>query len=144
FCFVSLVAILAVGCGSSSDCGPTDPRICGANRAAAGQMAGNWREVGAPGGTGFFVTLGAHGTSLVGGGSYTTTTGTSGAVDVRGFVFWRDSFFAPSGYEIPATSNVVLDFTFANRSAHLNQGSLSGDTLTGVITFSEDPFTAYL
>lgn len=135
FCLVIVGAALAAGCGNSG-CGPTDPRICRANQSVARQLSGEWREVGVPGGTSFDVTLVARDTSLAGSGSYTSTSGANGTVDVRGFVLWRDSAPTPGGFESPAASEVVLDFTFANRTVHLDQGSIAGDTLRGVLTFS--------
>ena len=101
-------------------------------------------QVGSPGGINFFIALAAHDTSLVGSGSYTTTSGATGTVSVRGFVFWRDSFPAGTGGEAPAASSIVLNLTFANRTARLDQANVPGDTLNGALTFSEDPFTTYV
>jgi hypothetical protein len=144
FCLVIVGAALVIGCGeSSSGCSPTDPR-CQANLDAANRMAGQWRQVGSPGGINFFIALAAHDTSLVGSGSYTTTSGATGTVSVRGFVFWRDSFPVPSGFEVPAAPSIVLNLTFANRTARLDQANVPGDTLNGALTFSEDPFTTYV
>ena len=144
FCLVIVAAALAVGCGESSGCGPTDPQICEANRSVARQLAGGWQEVGSPGGTNFVVTLAAHDASLIGSGSYASTSGMSGRTTILGIVSWRDSFFAPSGFEVPAAPTITLDFTFGNRTARLDQATISGDTMNGAITFSEDPFTTYV
>jgi hypothetical protein len=68
-----------------------------------------------------------------------------GAVEIRGFVFWQDESFPPSGFVVPAQPVVVLDFTFDNgRTARFDQAILSGaDTLNGALTFSEDKFHSY-
>lgn len=145
FCLVVLAAASVVACSGPSYCGPTDPKVCSANRSVASVVAGGWTQVPFANVTSVQMHLSAHDTTLSGTGTYSTTGSSIGAVEIRGFVFWRDSFFAPSGFVIPAEPVVVLDFSFDNgRTAHFDQAILAGqDTLNGVLTFSEDKFRSY-
>jgi hypothetical protein len=143
YCVVLLLAVGSIGC-SSSECGVTDPRACDANRAMANNMTGGWLQLYAARGATLRFKLAAHDTTLIGTGTYTTDAGPTGSVDVRGFVFWRDSFFAPSGHEIPAEPIIVLDFTFdSGRTARFDQGVILRDTLVGGLTFAEAPTGTY-
>jgi hypothetical protein len=136
-----------------SYCGPTDPKVCSANRSVADSanrsvaemVVGAWTQVRAANGTSLQVHLSANDTTLSGSGTYSTTPAAVGAVEIRGFVFWRDSLFAPSGFVVPAEPVVVLDFTFDDgRTARFDQAILAGaDTLNGVLTFSEDKSYSY-
>lgn len=145
-CFVILLAAL-VGCSETSDCGPTSPQVCESNRSLASHVAGGWLETGTANGMRFRMDLSAHDTTLMGTGTYSTDAGGSGTVDITGFVFWRDSYFAPNGHEIPATSNVVLGLTLdSGRTAQLDQAFLmAADTLFAAITFADgNNFTTYV
>jgi hypothetical protein len=133
-------------CSNLSNCGPTDPKVCSANRSVAEMVVGAWTQVRAANGTSLQVHLSAHDTTLSGSGTYSTTAPAAvGAVEIRGFVFWRDSLFPPSGFVVPAQPVVVLDFTFDNgRTARFDQATMAGaDTLNGALTFSEDKFHTY-
>ncbi len=140
-----LIMASPVACSNLSNCGPTDPKVCSANRSVAEMVVGAWTQVRAANGTSLQVHLSAHDTSLSGSGTYSTTPAVAGVVEIRGFVFWQDSLFAPSGFVIPAQPVVVLDFTFDNgRTARFDQATLAGaDTLNGALTFSEDKFHSY-
>jgi hypothetical protein len=144
-CLAMLIMGSLAGCSNGSNCGPTDPKICSANRAAAEMVVGGWNQVSAANGTSLQVHLSAHDTTLSGSGTYSTTPATVGAVEIRGFVFWQDTSFPPSGFVVPAQPVLVLDFTFDNgRTARFDQAMLAGaDTLKGVLTFSGDEFTSY-
>ena len=141
-----ILIFAAVSCSNSSNCGPTDPKVCSANRSVADMVVGAWTQVRAANGTSLQVHLSAHDTTLSGSGTYSTTTPAAiGAVEIRGFVFWQDTSYPPSGFVVPAHPVVVLDFTFDNgRTARFDQAILAGaDTLNGVLTFSEDKFYSY-
>ena len=142
---VVVAAVALTDCSGSSNCGPTDPKVCSANRSLTSLVAGEWTQAPLANGTALQMRLSAHDTTLFGTGTYSTTGSPVGAVEISGFVFWRDSFFAPAGVEIPAEPVVVLDFAFDNgTTAHFDQATLTGqDTLTGVLTFSQDKFHSY-
>ena len=142
--FILAAASLAA-CSDSSGCGPTDPKICSANRAAATAVAGTWTLAQVTNGTSVQMHLSAHDTTLSGTGTYSTTGTSAGTVQIRGFVFWRDSFFAPSGFEVPAAPVVILNFVFDNgKTARFDQATLTGqNTLYGVLTFADDNSTSF-
>src|SRR5450759_1521235 len=145
-CLAILIMASLVACSDLSNCGPTDPKVCSANRSVAEMVVGAWTQVRTANGTSLQVHLSAHDTTLSGSGTYSTTTPAAiGAVEIRGFVFWQDTSFPPSGFVVPAEPVVVLDFTFDNgRTARFDQAILAGaDTLNGVLTFSEDKFYSY-
>jgi hypothetical protein len=108
-------------------------------------VVGAWTQVRPAAATSLKIDLSAHDTTLSGTGTYSTTGLSVGAVEIRGFVFWRGSVNTPAGFVMPAEPVVVLDFTFDNgRTARFDQGTLAGqDTLNGVLTFSEDKFLSY-
>src|SRR6266576_5418967 len=101
-CLAILMLASAVGCSNLSNCGPTDAMVCSANRSVAERVVGAWTQVRTANGTSLQVHLSAHDTTLSGSGTYSTTPAAVGAVEIRGFVFWQDSLFAPSGFVIPA------------------------------------------
>jgi hypothetical protein len=145
-CLAILIMASLAACSNLSNCGPTDPKACSANRSVAEMVVGAWTQVRAANGTSLQVHLSAHDTKLSGSGTYSTTTPAAvGAVEIRGFVFWQDSLLAPSGFVVPAQPVVVMDFTFENgRTARFDQAILAGaDTLNGTLTFSEDKFHTY-
>jgi hypothetical protein len=144
-CLAILIMASLVACSNFSNCGPTDPKVCSANRSVAEMVVGAWTQVRTANGTSLQVHLSAHDTTLSGSGTYSTTPAAVGAVGIRGFVFWQGLSFPPSGFVVPAQPVVVLDFTFDNgRTARFDQATFAGaDTLNGVLTFSEDQFTSY-
>jgi hypothetical protein len=137
-------AVLLVFAAASACHDTTAPSVS-ANRSVAEMVVGAWTQVRAANGTSLQVHLSAHDTTLSGSGTYSTTAAGVGAVEIRGFVFWQESFFPPSGFVVPAQPVVVLDFTFDNgRTARFDQATLAGaDTLNGVLTFSEDKSYSY-
>ena len=140
-----LTAVLLIFAAASACHDTTAPSVS-ANRSVAEMVAGAWTQVRAANGTSLLVHLSAHDTTLSGSGTYSTTAPAAiGAVEIRGFVFWQDTSFPPSGFVVPAQPVVVLDFTFDNgRTVRFDQATLAGaDTLNGVLTFSEDNFTSY-
>jgi hypothetical protein len=139
-----LTSVLLIFAAASACHGTTAPSVS-ANRSVAERVAGAWTQVHAANGTSLQVHLSAHDTTLSGSGMYSTTPAAVGAVAIRGFVFWQEESFPPSGFVVPAHSVVVLDFTFDNgRTARFDQAILAGaDTLKGALTFSEAKFTTY-
>lgn len=142
--FGGLAVLAAAACGSS-DCGSTSPLICHANRSTANEVAGAWAQVTPTNGSTLIAQLTARDTTLSGAGTFTTVAGVATPVDVRGFVFWRDSFFAPSGHEIPAEPIMVLDFISGPQLlAHLNQAVLQDqNTLFGGVVYSDNASATY-
>src|SRR5450756_140959 len=108
-----LTSVLLIFAAASACHDTTAPSVS-ANRSVAERVVGAWTQVRAANGTSLQVHLSAHDTTLSGSGTYSTTPAAVGAVEIRGFVFWRDSLFPPSGFVVPAQPVVVLDFTFDN------------------------------
>jgi hypothetical protein len=129
-----LVGVM-VGCSTISNCGITGPAACAADRAAA--VAGSWTQLSSANGRSVRMTLSARDTILTGTGAFTAAGGPGGAVQIDGFVFWRDSVIAPGGM-LPAEPITILNFAFADGvTARFDQAKLFGqDTLKGVLTFS--------
>ena len=135
-----LVFTAALGaCSAQGECASTAPCL-----RAADAAVGSWKEIEAWRGTSMRISLIARDTTLFGTAAYTTTSGT-GTASISGFVFWQQSAAVPSGRVEPAHPAVVLNFALSNgTSARFDQGVFAGrDTLSGVLTFSDAPFTAY-
>lgn len=91
------------------------------------------------------MSLVATDSTLVGTGTYNTSTESGGTARITGYVFWQDEAFVPSGNMMPAHPVVVLALTLDNGlSARLDQAVLQGqDTLRGALTFSDEASATY-